>query len=173
MTQPVTNDSGSLAPPPTGAEPSADPFHASLGTLTGEIESRPAIEIEVAPQTRSSRHLYWMIGALCALTIGAAEIGILIRGDSLAAPAPPPEVVAAYQQDPCATRLTAVMDAIAAYTAQHGRPPASLGVLHPGFLAFAPIDPAVNQPYGYEVNGESVALSCPSAAQGAPASPGS
>ena len=61
--------------------------------------------------------------------------------------------------------MTAIMDAITAYTAAHGGPPPSLAVLNPEYLSFAPIDPASNQPYDYQVVGESVTLSCPSVEQ--------
>lgn len=158
----MTQDTNSPAP-------QNHPFRSSVDSLASEIEGRPALEVEQAPQTRSARHVYWLIGVLCALTIGAAEIGILMRGEVVDAPPPPPAVLASYEQDPCAMRMSAIMDGIAAYMAQHGKPPTSLEALHPTFLPFAPIDPAVNQPYGYEVNGESVAISCPSAEIAPPA----
>lgn len=176
MTHPATDETPSTNQQQPAPDGSVDPFRSSVDSLASQIEERPPLEIDEAPQTRSSRHLYWMIGALCALTIGIAEIGILMRGESLEAPAPPPEVLAAVEQDPCAARLTAIMDGIAAYVAQNGKPPATLDVLHPTFLPFAPVDPATNQPYGYEINGESVALTCPSvergAASGATGAPG-
>lgn len=146
-----------------------DPF----GSLASEIEQRPALTVEEAPQTKSSKHLYWIIGGLCALTIGAAEVGILMQGDgSRDAPLAPPEVLQTIQNDACAGRMKALMDGVAAYVAKTGSMPTSLTVLYPDFIAFQPIDPAVNQPYGYEVVGESVSITCPSATtSGAPAAP--
>jgi hypothetical protein len=146
-----------------------DPFSA----LANQIEQRPALTVEEAPQTKSSKHLYWIIGGLCALTIGAAEVGILLQSDaSRDAPPAPVEVLQTIQNDACATRMKALMDGVAAYLAKTGTMPTSLTVLYPDFIAFQPIDPAVNQPYGYEVVGESVSITCPSAAtSGAAAAP--
>jgi hypothetical protein len=146
--------------------PPADPF----GALATQIESRPPLQIEEVPPTAHSRYLYWIVGGLCALTIGLAEVGILLRSDvSGDAPPAPPEVLQTLQNDACATRMTQLMDGVAAYTAKKGSPPQSLAVLYPDFIGFQPIDPAVNQPYGYEVIGESVSITCPSAAlAGAP-----
>lgn len=147
------------------AEPPEDPFMS----LAAEISERPALEVEQAPQTKSSRHLYWLIGGLCALTLGVAEVGILMRSDATQdAPQAPPEVLQAMQNDTCATRMNALMDGVAAYMAKTGSMPQSLAVLYPDFIGFQPIDPAVNQPYGYEVAGESVAITCPSGALGEP-----
>lgn len=146
------------APPPAHD----DPFQTSVEQLASAIEERPPVEVEESPQTRSSRQLYWLIGGLCALTIGAAEIGILLHGGA-DAPAPPPEVVALIEQDPCTARMVEIMDAVAAYTAAHGAPPAALADLHPSHLPFVPVDPVSRREYSYEVIGESVSLSCPPA----------
>lgn len=138
-------------------------FAHRIESLATAIEERPPLEVEEAPQTRSSRHLYWLIGGLCALTIGVAEVGILTRSSAPDAPAPPPAVLEAFEHDPCAARMSAIMGAVGAYTNAHGSPPPSLAVLNPDYLGFAPIDPVSNQPYGYQVIGESVSLFCPSA----------
>lgn len=143
--------------------PPDDRFHSRLEGLATAIEERPPLEIETAPPTTSSRRLYWLIGGLCALTIGAAEIGILMHADRLGAPPAPPEVLAAVQADPCAPRLMQIMDAIARYRREHGGPPPTLAELQPTYLSFAPIDPVTNQPYAYAVIGESISLSCPTA----------
>ncbi len=144
-------------------DPTQSQFADRIESLATAIEERPPVDIEEAPQTRSSRHLYWLIGALCALTIGVAEVGILTRSTAPDAPPPPPAVLEAFEQDPCAARMGAIMVAIAAYTNAHGSPPPSLAVLNPNYLTVAPIDPVSNQPYGYQVIGESVSLFCPSA----------
>jgi hypothetical protein len=149
-----------------------DPF----GALANEIETRPTAEIDEAPDTRAARHIYWMIGGLCALTIGVAEIGILLHGDGVGdAPPIPPALEKRLQSDACASRMTVVMDGIMAYKAETGAPPQSLAALYPRYITFQPIDPAVQEPYGYEVRGESITLTCPSAAMsgaaGAPAKP--
>ena len=145
----------------------ASPFSA----LASEIEARPPLAVEEVPETKSGRHLYWMIGALCALTIGVAEVGILMLGTPNAQPvssAAPP----AGEGDACARRVAALMEGIAAYTTRTGRAPATLDALYPDFIGFEPIDPAVNEPYGYEVLGQAVSITCPSAASGAGAAPG-
>ena len=146
------------------SDPTQSQFANRIENLATAIEERPPLDVEEAPQTRSSRHLYWLIGLLCALTIGIAEVGILTRGNAPDAPAPPPAVLEAFQNDPCAARMGAIMGAIAAYTNAHGSPPPTLAVLNPDYLTFAPIDPVSNQPYGYQVIGESVSVFCPSAA---------
>lgn len=138
----------------------ADPFAA----LATEIESRPPLQIEEVPQTAKSRYLYWIAGGLCAFTIGLAEVGILLHSDrSPAPPVAPREVLETLQDDACAARMAKLMDGVAAYTAKTGSVPQSLSVLYPDYIAFEPIDPAVNQPYGYAVIGESVSITCPSA----------
>jgi hypothetical protein len=140
-----------------------DPF----GSLATQIEDRPHPATEQGPQTASSRHIYWLIGGLCALTVGVAEVGILMRSDASSdAPAPPPAVVQRLQSDTCATRMTVIMDGVIAYKAKTGAAPTSLTALYPNYIPFEPTDPAVNKPYGYEVLGESVTLTCPSAAMG-------
>lgn len=112
-----------------------------------------------------------MIGGLYAVTIAIAEVGILASGQRLGAPPPPPEVLAALESDPCALRMMKIMTAIEIYRARHGSPPPSLAVLHPKYLDFVPIDPAANRPYGYQLSGESVVLTCPSAAAAVAADP--
>ena len=144
--------------------PQGDAFSSRIETLATAIEERPPVDVEEAPETRSSRHIYWLIGGLCALTIGVAEIGVLARGESAGAPPPPAEVVAKYENAPCATRMAEIMKAVSAYTDSHGGPPPNLTVLTPDYLASPAIDPASNQPYGYQVSGEEVSVSCPSAA---------
>jgi hypothetical protein len=141
----------------------SDEFHARLGTLANAIEELPPVDVEAIPAARSARHVYWLIGALCALTIGVAEVGLVMRGDAPPAPAPPTAVAEAFQNDRCAQRMIQIMQAINAYSAQHGSPPPALAALQPDYLPFAPIDPTTNQPYGYEVIGAAVSLSCPSA----------
>jgi len=150
-----------------------EPFRTRIEDLATAIEERPGIEVDEVPPTRSSRHLYWMVGGLCALIIGIAEVGILLRGNMLDAPAPPPEVRAIYEHDPCAARMAAVMDALTAYRLARGKPPSALTALYPDYLAFPPVDPATNQPYGYEVIGESISLTCPLSDTAAPADQGS
>ncbi len=141
-----------------------DPF----STLASAIEERPALEVEQGPQTKSSRHVYWLIGGLCALTVGIAEVGILVRSDATHdAPPPPVAVLQTVQSDACATRITALMNGVSAYMAKTGSAPQSLAVLYPNYIGFQPIDPAVNQPYGYEVVSQSVTITCPSGGQAA------
>ncbi|MDX2167441.1 MAG: hypothetical protein SF182_10275 [Deltaproteobacteria bacterium] len=154
----------------SAASPAPVPPDDPFGALATQIEERPQQQIEEAPQTANSRYLYWIVGGLCALTIGLAEVGILLRSDVASqAPPAPPEVLQTMQNDACAIQMARLMDGVAAYTAKHGAPPQSLAALYPDFIAFQPIDPAVNQPYGYEVVGESVSITCPSAAvAGAP-----
>lgn len=152
-------------------ETTTQQFANRIDDLATAIEERPPLDVEEAPQTRGSRHLYWLIGVLCALTIGIAEVGVLTHGGTADAPAPPPEMLAAFENDPCAARMGAVVAAVAAYTNTHGSPPPNLAVLNPDFLAFAPIDPVSNQPYGYRVIGESVSVSCPSAGPGPGSAP--
>jgi hypothetical protein len=129
----------------------------------GAIEDQPASDVAEGSQTRNSRYLYWLIGALCALTIGIAEVGILARSSTADVPVSPSAMQAAFERDPCAGRMRAIMAAIAAYTNTHGSPPSTLAALHPDYLAFEPIDAVSNQPYGYRVVGESVSVSCPGA----------
>jgi hypothetical protein len=143
---------------------SSEGFNAELESLATAVEERPPIPVETGPATRSNRHVYWLIGALCALTIGAAEVGILVNGAPPDVAAAPARVVSDYQADQCATRTAAIMEAISRYTAQHGGRPPSLAALYPGYLTFAPVDPVSNEPYDYATVGESVSLTCPSAA---------
>lgn len=151
--------------------PQSDPFGSQLENLATAIEGRPAIDVEQAPETGRSRQIYWLIGGLCALTIGIAEIGILARGESVGAPPPPAELMARVESDPCATRTAAFMKAVSAYAEAHGEPPPNLAVLTPDYIAFPPIDPTSNLPFSYQVVGESVSITCPSAApSAAPAS---
>ncbi|MGH7786288.1 MAG: hypothetical protein ACRERC_05440 [Candidatus Binatia bacterium] len=156
-----------MTPPPE--MPRSDPFQASLDSLTTAVESRPPIVVEEAPPTRGASHLYWLIGGLCVLTIGAAEMAILVRGDVATAPPVAAEVVAVYEQDPCARRVAGIMDAITAYARRHGRLPPTLAALAPEFLPQPPIDAVTQQPFGYEVIGDAVSLTCPSAVPAPPA----
>jgi hypothetical protein len=71
------------------------------------------------------------------------------------------EMTAELQNDPCNARLAQLLNAIAAYTAAHGDPPADLSALQPEYVAFEPVDPVSNQPYRYQTLGQSVSLSCP------------
>jgi hypothetical protein len=156
------------APAPADpAAPARAPADDPFGALATQIEERPALQIEEVPRTAHSRYLYFIVGGLCMLTIGLAEVGILLRSDlPTEAPPAPPEVLQTLQNDACAARMAKLMDGVAAYTAKTGSVPQSLSVLYPDFISFEPIDPAVNQPYGYEVIGESVSITCPSAASG-------
>lgn len=159
--EPAAAPHGSVAPSPDVQQ--LDPFQRSLDSLTTAVESRPAIEVEEAPPTRSSSHLYWLVGGLCLLTIGVAEVGFRLRGDGAGAPPAPAEVLAVYEQDPCARRTAAIMDAITAYTRRHGALPPTLAALAPEFLPQPPIDADTGRPFGYEVLGDAVSLTCPSA----------
>ena len=150
------------APPGDG-----QPFTQRIESLAAAFEELPRPVVETGPQTRKNRHVYWLIGSLCALTIGVAEVVVLARSDQVDVPTPPPAVLAAYQNDPCATRMAAIMNAISAYTSQLGSPPPSLAALYPAYLNFTPVDPVSKQPYGYEVMGSSVSLSCPSGSSAA------
>lgn len=150
------------------AESPRDPFGSRIEDLAAAIEERPPVEVEQAPPTRSRRHVYWLIGAICAVAIGVAEVAILARSTTPDAPPPPPDMLAAYENDPCGARMSTIMSAVSAYTRAHGVPPPNLEMLTPEYLAFTPIDPAVNKPYGYEAIGQSVSLSCPSAGTASP-----
>lgn len=153
--------------PPPEAQPS-DPFQASLDRLAVAVETRPPPVVDEVPPTRSGL-VYWVVGGLCALAIGATQVVIVLRGDVAAAPPLAAQVAAVYEQDPCARRVAGIMDAIAAYTRQHGRLPPTLAALAPEFLPQPPIDAATQQPFGYEVLGDAVSLTCPSAAPAPPA----
>jgi hypothetical protein len=63
----------------------------------------------------------------------------------------------------------AVKDAITAYSRQHGALPPTLAALAPEFLPQAPLDAATRQPFGYEVIGDAVSLTCPSVEPAPPA----
>lgn len=150
----TAGDPRSPAPRPGG-------FDRDVASLATAIEDRAPLVIEEVPETLPRRGLYWIAGGLCALLIGAAEVGILMqverseaaRAAAAARPLPPTA--------PCAERLTAIMDAIDAYAAVRGAPPPNLEILHPAFLAFAPVDPARNAPYAYRVTAEGISLACP------------
>lgn len=137
----------------------------ALSALATEIEERQPLEVEEGPRTRTTRHVYWLIGGVCALIVGVVEVSILMGSVASAdAPPPPPVVMEQIQNDTCASRMSAVMNGILAYEAKTGARPPTLAALYPEFIAFQPIDPAANQPYGYAVMGESITLTCPSAA---------
>ena len=150
----IVGDAPSPAPRP-------DRFESDVALLAGAIEERAPLVVEEVPETLPRRGLYWIAGGLCALLIGAAEVGILMqveRSETARASAAARPVPATA---PCAERLTAIMAAIDAYAAVRGTPPPNLEILHPAFLAFAPVDPAHNAPYRYEVTGEGISLACP------------
>lgn len=144
-----------------------DPFRQSIGQLATAIEDRPLQQVDEAPQTHSNRQVYWLIAGLCAVVIAAVEVGVMMRSDAADVPAPPPQVESALQNNSCLARTRAIVNAVGRYADAHGGPPPTLATLGPQYLPFAPIDPASNQPLGYQVIGESVTVSCPSAARGA------
>jgi hypothetical protein len=145
------------ATPPSGN----DTFQERLDSLSTTIAQLPAIEIETPAEPPRSKRAYWIVAVLCALSVGAAEVGIVARDPTSDMATPPAAVVEAFENDPCAQRVAAIMNALAAYNTDHGSPPPALAALHPQYLPFVPIDPATNQPYGYEVIGGSVSVSCP------------
>lgn len=152
----VDDLSHSDSPPP-------DEIDARVAALASAFEQRPPLVVVEAPQTIQRRSVYWLIGGLLALVIGVAEAAILLHDPAPAAPAAPAETTALLDNDPCVQRLTAILAAVDAYAAARGTLPPNLDALHPEFLAFRPIDPQANAPYGYEVADEGVTLTCPSA----------
>ena len=140
--------------------PASDAFSDRLAHLATAIEERPPLVVDEAPETRSLAQLYIVIAALGTLAVAAAALFMVVHTP---APEPliPPEMTAELQNDPCNARLAQLLNAIAAYTAAHGDPPAELSALQPEYVAFEPVDPVSNQPYRYQTLGQSVALSCP------------
>lgn len=157
-------------PPRPGTE--GDAFDATVASLAGEIERRPAIEVPVVPAARSRRAVAWLGGGLLALLIAAIEIGILLSADDRPAPPPPPAVTATLARDACMARLNTVLVAIERYTIERGRPPVQLAQLVPTYLAGEPVDPVTGRPLLYERAGESMVLSCPPPAPAAAAPEG-
>lgn len=144
------------------SHPPDDGFTRRLEDLASAIEQLPPVDVPTVPHTETRpRRIYWAIAAVCALSVGTAEVGLLLHGTQPSLPAVPAEVEAAYRNDPCALRTAAIMDAIAAYAAEHGEPPAALAALRPAYLDFEPVDPVSQQPYGYQVLGGAVSLMCP------------
>lgn len=155
-----------MAPSSPALPPTGDDFHAGVESLATAIEQREPLTVEEAPATRPRRQLYWMVAGACALLIGLAEAAILLHDPGPGVPPADAAVTAMLDADPCAQRLNAIMQAIDAYVAARGALPPSLDALHPDFLAFPPVDPLSQAPYGYAVAGEGVTLSCPSAPAG-------
>ena len=96
--------------------------------------------VDEAPETRSLGQLYIVIAALGALAVAAVALFMVVHTP---APEPliPPEMTAELQNDPCNARLAQLLNAIAAYTAAHGDPPAELSALRPSTWRSSPSIP--------------------------------
>jgi hypothetical protein len=147
--------------PPTQSPGDID---ARVAALASAFEQRAPLVIREAPQTVKRRTVYWIIGGLCALVIGSAEAAILLYNPAPKTATASVATTSVLDTDPCAQRLTTILAAVDAYAAARGTLPPNLESLHPEFLAFPPIDPQTNAPYGYQVADEGVTLTCPSAA---------
>jgi hypothetical protein len=153
--------------------PGAPPFAAlacEFRALASAIEQRP-VPVVKAIDPHPHRHLHWLAGGVCLLAIGGLTTALAVR---MVAPPEPdavsPAVRQVLQDDTCAARVTALANAVAAYRAKTGVVPPSLAALYPEFVGFAPVDPASQEPYGYEIVGDLVSIRCP-ATRPAAASP--
>jgi hypothetical protein len=152
-----------MLPDRSSESPASGAFNDRVAHLATAIEERPPLVIDAAPETRTLGQLYIVIAALGALAVAVISI-IMATHTPPPEPLIPAEMTAQLESDPCNARLVQILNAIAAYTAAHGDPPAALSALQPDYVSFEPIDPVTNQPYRYQTLGQSVSLACPPAA---------
>lgn len=148
--------------------PASDAFNDRVAHLATAIEERPVLVVDAAPETRTLVEFYAVIAAVGLLAVAALALFMVLYTPP-PAPLIPAEMTADLQNDPCNARLAEILNAVAAYTAAHGEPPAALAALQPDYVAFEPVDPVTNQPYRYQTLGQSVSLACPPAPPPAPA----
>jgi len=113
-----------------------------------------------------------------ALLVGGFGFAVAYVAPRTVVPSTTDQVTALVGDNECARAMARVVDAISAYTRDHGGPPRRLTDLSPAYMPDPPVDPVTTQPLEYTLSGTSVSLSCPKpnpqtavppAAQSAPA----
>lgn len=143
------------------AVPAADPWQA----LAAEVERRTPLPLLVEPPPRRRGVLVWSLALCCALGIGAAGIGLRQPGGRADAGPPPLPAEATELLDArCAEQVAVLLAGVQRYAARGDGPPPTLEALFPDYLPAPPVDPDSGAPFGYQVMGDAVSITCPDGA---------
>ena len=118
--------------------------------------------IEVVPPLLGGRPLAWILGLAATLAIGGLTAMMVIHADSPPVAATAVDLPPVSADEPCAARMHEIMQAIARFRRDHGKPPETLSALGPPYLTAPPIDPVSGKPYHYTKRGIRVTVACPS-----------
>lgn len=152
---------GAQPPASAPAEPPPEAVAGLVGEYVEEMRRNLGVPIAVPPPPAGVRRINRFL-VLGAVGLGAAVAGALL---AVARTPPPSQAPAALAATPegaaCLARQERVLDALAAWTAAHGSPPATLDALRPRYLEDPPVDPASGRPFLYSRDAGGLHLVCP------------
>src|SRR5512139_2357749 len=136
-------------------------FQERLQELATAVEELPAVQVEAELPEHGERTLSLMLIVTIALLIGGFGAAVIYMAPRVAVRSTTDQVTALVGDNECAQAMARVVDAISAYTRDHGGPPTRLTDLSPAYLPAPPVDPVTTEPLEYSLSGTSVSLSCP------------